>query len=54
MPTTEPSSLTFAETQSVTLEWKLSGLKAIYDSTRGESKSYVQCLYFADGPSKLY
>lgn len=38
-PLSDTPTLDFAETQSVTLEWKLSGLKAIYDGTRGETKS---------------
>lgn len=29
----------FQETKSITLEWKLSNLKAIFDSSRGEVKS---------------
>lgn len=41
-PMTETPTLDFAETQSITLEWKLSGLKHIYESTRGETKSSVR------------
>ncbi|RXK42252.1 hypothetical protein M231_00611 [Tremella mesenterica] len=33
------SQLEFAETSSVCLEWRLSGLKAMYEQSRGESKS---------------
>lgn len=33
------SGLEFAETSSVSLEWRLSGLKEIYESTKGEAKS---------------
>jgi hypothetical protein len=38
-PNTEPSNLEFAETQSVTLTWEITGLKEIFDKSRGESKS---------------
>lgn len=38
-PTTEPSNLEFAETQSVTLSWEISGLKDIFEKSRGEVKS---------------
>ena len=33
------SGLEFAETSSVTLEWRLTGLKEIYESTKGDAKS---------------
>lgn len=36
-----PTPLEYAESTSVCLEWRLSGLKAMYDSTKGDVKSYV-------------
>lgn len=38
-PTLDPSPLCYSETTFVTLEWHLSGLKAIFDGSRGEAKS---------------
>lgn len=38
-PSLDPSPLCYSETSFVTLEWHLSGLKSIFDGSRGESKS---------------
>lgn len=38
-PASSSSHLEFAETATVTLEWRLSGLKNMYDTTKGEAKS---------------
>lgn len=35
----------FSETTSVCLEWKITGLKSMYESTRGEQKSQVPSGY---------
>lgn len=35
----------FSETTSVCLEWKITGLKSMYESTRGEQKSQVPSCY---------
>ena len=42
VPGSQPATSTpteFSETTSVCLEWRLNGLKAMYDSTKGEAKS---------------
>ncbi|KAJ9106283.1 hypothetical protein QFC21_001428 [Naganishia friedmannii] len=41
-PTMDASNLEYAETQSVTMEWKLSGLREIFDKSKGDIKS--KCL----------
>ncbi|GHJ88399.1 hypothetical protein NliqN6_4801 [Naganishia liquefaciens] len=54
LPTVEPSGLEFAETQSVTLNWELSGLKEIFNNSRGDTKSKcVKSAVFGD-PDNLW
>lgn len=38
-PASTSLNLEFAETATVTLEWRLTGLKNVYDTTKGDTKS---------------
>lgn len=53
-PSADASSLDFAETSSVTLEWRLTGLKSIFEGSKGESKSKcIKSAVFGD-PESLW
>lgn len=52
---TIPENQEFLEVKSVSLEWKLSNLKHIFDTSKGETKSKcVKSVFFGDGKWQVF
>ena len=53
MPSSVPED--FQEIKAITLEWRLSNLKSIFEASRGEAKSRcIKSSLFGDGKWEIY